>query len=189
MAKKSTIFATTLTSTRLAMAVCFAIVLPRSEGGNWATWVAMLFLALIEFSDIFDGVLARRWEQVSEFGKMFDPYADSVSRLIVYWSLARAGRCLYILPLVMAVRDITVSYVRVWGAMQGRDVSARFTGKAKAIVQGLGAGVLTTGPLYWGGASRSIIVVTSIVVLAMTAISMADYVLAARESAQPKPQD
>ncbi|NOZ23879.1 MAG: CDP-alcohol phosphatidyltransferase family protein [Planctomycetes bacterium] len=189
MAKKTTLLATCLTSTRLATAVCFAFVLPWSDGGNWATWATILLVALIEFSDIFDGMLARRWEQVSEFGKMYDPYADSVSRLIVYWTLAQAGRCFWVVPLVMAVRDVTVSYVRVWGAIRRRDVSARFTGKAKAIIQGLGAGVLTTGPLYWESASNSIITATSIAVLAMTAVSMADYVLAARESAQPEPED
>ncbi|MEW6357050.1 MAG: CDP-alcohol phosphatidyltransferase family protein [Planctomycetota bacterium] len=189
MAKKSTILATTLTSTRLATAVGFALVLPWSDGPNWATWVALILVALIEFSDLFDGILARRWQQVSDFGKMYDPYADSVSRLIVYWTLARTGRCFWVLPLVMAVRDITVSYVRVWGAMRGRDVSARFTGKAKAIVQGVGAAILAGGPLYWGSASQSVIIAVSTVVLAMTAISMADYVLAAREKTLPKPEE
>ncbi len=168
-----------LTAVRIPLAIAFAILLPAS--GEDPSLLAMCFVLLLlqEVSDALDGALARRLGVVSRWGQMFDPYADSVSRLIVYWALAQAGLALAIVPLVMALRDVTVAYSRLVAADHGGSVSARFSGKIKAWVQGLGAMLLTTAPLYPAWVTVPPPSTISWIVILVTAASAVDYVLAA----------
>ena len=151
----------------------------------WATCTGLALVLVIEFTDAFDGYCARRFGVVSRLGKMLDPYMDSVSRLIVFWTLARSERCLAIVPLLMAIRDITCAYARIALSMSGRDVSARITGKIKAVVQGFAAGFLVAGPIYWhwecwhGKLATPSVWFWSLAVIAILLISMTDYVWAA----------
>jgi CDP-diacylglycerol--glycerol-3-phosphate 3-phosphatidyltransferase len=172
-----------VTASRLVVALGVAALTPWSGRETWAVAASLALVAVIEVSDLVDGYLARLHNSVSPFGKVFDPYADSISRLIVYWSLAVVGRCLAFVPLVMAVRDVTVAYFRMLMMRRGMDVSARYTGKLKAAVQGVCGLLLMAGPLYWGGQGRVCIIAMSCVVAAMTFASMVDYGLAARRAA------
>ena len=44
-------------------------------------YMLIFLLAVSELSDAFDGYLARRYNQVTDFGKILDPMADSIARL------------------------------------------------------------------------------------------------------------
>jgi len=117
--------------------------------------------------------LARRWGQVSEFGAMVDPLIDSVSRLVVYWALSRAEVALPIVPLVMAIRDVVVANCRIVWVRHGESVSARLSGKMKAIVQAIGAFLLTMMPVL--DLSEMVVTLTSWTVVLVTTISGIDY--------------
>ncbi|MFO7958836.1 MAG: CDP-alcohol phosphatidyltransferase family protein [Candidatus Brocadiia bacterium] len=165
-----------LTGSRLGLALAVAVLTPWSADQRaWAVIAATMLVLLIEGSDLADGYLARRHDVVSHFGKLFDPYTDSLSRLTVYWSLAVAGRCLVFVPLIMAARDISVSYIRILLTRQGRDVSARWWGKLKAIIQGVSALVLISGPLWWGEGGAAIVWTLSFLVVLVTLGSAAAY--------------
>ena len=108
-----------------------------------AAAIAMCLIAIAaELTDIFDGVAARAAGTASEFGAILDPLVDSLGRLAMYFALAYAGWVTWAVPLVMTARDIIVAYTRVINAMTGNKVSARLSGKIKAIIQGGGVPVL-----------------------------------------------
>lgn len=139
-----------LTLARLPLAVVFALLVTLFDTSSLGVVFAGLALLLsIEMTDLYDGKLARRWGVASEFGATLDPYADSVSRLIVYWALAVSGiATLTALPLVMAIRDVTVAYCRISMVRNNRTVAAKASGKIKAVVQGVAAHLLVGGPIY-----------------------------------------
>ena len=190
---------TALTVSRLALAIIMAFILPGRQDTLWAAWVCLAMVLLIELTDVLDGYCARRFGVVSRFGKMLDPYSDSISRLIVFWTLSRSDRCLELVPLCMAIRDLTCAYSRIALAQAGRDVSARMTGKVKAVVQGFAAGFLTAGPIYWnwpcwGGKLQTPVTwFFSLAVIGILLVSMIDYVWAAakswRDEAKPSAAD
>ncbi len=189
--KQLSVLVNLVTGSRVGLAVAVAALSPWSGTERWAIIAATALVVLVEVTDLADGYLARLHGVVSDWGKMFDPYSDSVARLTIYWSLAVIGRCWVFLPLVMAVRDVTVSYARILMTRQGQSVAARLTGKLKAWVQGVGALVLISGPLYWGTAGPAVIHITSACVLLITAGSMFDYAAAAlqrREKAEGRRQ-
>ncbi len=168
-----------VTAVRIPLAIGFGLALPHTQARPTWLYGCLALLLLQELSDLLDGHLARRFGVVSEWGQMFDPFADSVSRLIVYWSLASVGLASAILPLVMALRDIIVAYSRLVSQLRGGSVSARVSGKIKAWVQGLGAIFLLLTPIHalWTGVDAPIIV--SWVVLLVTAGSAVEYVVGA----------
>ncbi len=101
-------------------------------------WGCLIITILSEISDLADGFLARRWKQVSTFGKLMDPYADSIFRVAAMLCFASAPDCWYPLwmPILCFWRDVGTSIVRTFGMEHGIVVAARFWGKMKAVAQG-----------------------------------------------------
>jgi CDP-diacylglycerol--glycerol-3-phosphate 3-phosphatidyltransferase/cardiolipin synthase len=83
----------------------------------------------------------------------------------------------------MAVRDVTVSYSRIIMTRRNIDVSARLTGKLKALVQGICAPVLFMTFWMSPGAARWVTAAASTAVIVITLASMVDYVRAAMRGA------
>jgi CDP-diacylglycerol--glycerol-3-phosphate 3-phosphatidyltransferase len=181
--RKTFLLVLALTLGRIPLAVLFAILFAAVGPSIPRIVAGVLLLLLMEVSDILDGSIARRRGVVTEWGAMLDPYADSVSRLIVFWTLASAGYALWLTVLVMALRDITVSYCRVTLTRYGRTVKAKLSGKIKAIVQAVAGIAIVIGPAVEPWIGTWIYPVFSWLVIAVTAISAAEYVRAALEVA------
>lgn len=128
-----------LTASRILNAILFLATNLSELDLTHRILLSLIFLTLIELSDGFDGVIARKYGLVSAFGQAFDPYADSVSRLIIYFSLAQTGLVAFYVPLILCVRDVTVAYCRLALQSKGGDISARWGGKFKALTLAVGA--------------------------------------------------
>lgn len=150
-----------------------------------ALWAKVAVLALgltFELSDVLDGFLARRMQGASDFGALFDPFADSVSRFTIFLCYLQGGYAHLWMVAVLFFRDSLVSFLRIQAARQGVVLSARLSGKLKAVVQGSGIFVInglvvlaalgrTGDPAPW-----ALAVMTAVTVV--TALSGADYLWA-----------
>lgn len=97
-------------------------------------------LSLSEVSDILDGYIARKWNQVTELGKILDPMADSISRISVFLTFTQGVVQLpLLLVLVFFYRDVFISLLRTLCAMRGFTLAARTSGKIKAVIQAVAA--------------------------------------------------
>lgn len=101
----------------------------------------LLFLFLVsELSDAFDGFLARRYNQVTEFGKIFDPMADSIYRISIFLTFTQPPVSLPITLIFLFIyRDSVISTLRTICALKGFTLAARTSGKIKAVVQAIAA--------------------------------------------------
>ena len=165
-----------VTLVRVPAAAAFAAVFLSLDGPGVACGIAVGLVAVIELSDLLDGTLARRLDVVSAAGAAMDPWADSISRLTVYWALAAGGTVIAAVPLVMAVRDVTVAYCRIALTRRGRSVQALWSGKIKAAIQGAGALIAAAYPFYAGHTGPWPVAAVSWTVIAVTAVSAAEYV-------------
>ena len=104
----------------------------------------LLFLFCIsELSDALDGHLARRYNEVTDLGKILDPMADSIYRISVFLTFTLPPiRLPMILIFILLYRDSVVSTLRTICALKGFALAARTSGKIKAIVQAAAAFIM-----------------------------------------------
>lgn len=89
-----------------------------------ADWVALSLFVGASFTDFLDGYLARKWNQMSNFGRMLDPIADKVMvviALLVVVSFSQMDAFILIPVVIILFREIFVSGLREFlGADAGR---------------------------------------------------------------------
>jgi CDP-diacylglycerol--glycerol-3-phosphate 3-phosphatidyltransferase len=147
-----------LTVLRLAVVPVFAVLLlqgseladtgPDDDGRYWAT----LVFALAIITDRYDGLIARRTGQVTEFGKLADPIADKALTGTALIALSVLALLPWWVTVVILVREIGVTLLRFWVIRHGVIAASR-GGKLKTVVQSLAIGLYIlplTGPLASG---------------------------------------
>jgi CDP-diacylglycerol--glycerol-3-phosphate 3-phosphatidyltransferase len=98
--------------------------------------IGLAVMVIAELTDFLDGLAARLTGKVSELGKILDPMADSMYRLTVFAAFTQVGWMPAWMLAIFIVRDVGVAYIRNMALQEGLSVAARFSGKAKAVVQG-----------------------------------------------------
>jgi CDP-diacylglycerol---glycerol-3-phosphate 3-phosphatidyltransferase len=135
-----------LTVLRLAVVPVFAVLLlqgshlqeagPDDAGRYWATLVFVLAI----ITDRYDGMIARRTGQVTEFGKLADPIADKALTGTALIGLSILGLLPWWVTLVILVREVGVTVLRFWVIRHGVIAASR-GGKLKTVVQALAIGL------------------------------------------------
>jgi CDP-diacylglycerol--glycerol-3-phosphate 3-phosphatidyltransferase len=133
--------ATSVTVSRVAVAPIFAFVFVAgygsADGGVLWIYACIALAVLIELSDLFDGMIARARKEVTDFGKVFDPVADSVSRQTVFIAFMVTGIIPLWMYLIFFYRDAFMQLLRIVCASSGIVLAARWSGKFKAVLQGI----------------------------------------------------
>ncbi len=131
-----------LTFFRIIMSPLFVALYLFSDSwgisGAVIPYILLAIVALCELTDIFDGFLARRTNQVTSLGKVLDPMADSFFRLSVFFAFTQGDLQLpLMIVLIFFWRDSLVNTLRSLCALQGIPLAARASGKVKAVVQAM----------------------------------------------------
>ncbi len=116
-------------------------------------FILIFLLVLSELSDFFDGFLARRFNLVTELGKILDPMADSITRLTILLTFTQGFIQLpLILVFAFVYRDAMISTLRTVCAFRGVTLAARTSGKIKAVLQAssIFAILILMIPYAWG---------------------------------------
>lgn len=101
-------------------------------------FLLIFLLVLSELSDFFDGFLARKFNLVTELGKILDPMADSITRLTILLTFTQGFiRLPLLLVFVFVYRDAMISTLRTVCAFRGVTLAARMSGKVKAVLQAI----------------------------------------------------
>ena len=179
---------------------CFFITGYRSDTPSYIV-AAVVCAILIELSDMFDGMIARGRGEVTDFGKVFDPVADSVSRQTVFISFMVSGIIPLWMYLVFFYRDAFMQLMRIVCASGGlvlaarmscmkasrsQLLAARMSGKVKAVLQAIATFVvlivvladmhhLTWIPAQIAGKHTGFWVVGAVAVF--TLLSVIDYIV------------
>ncbi|MFC2641765.1 MAG: CDP-diacylglycerol--glycerol-3-phosphate 3-phosphatidyltransferase [Propionibacterium acidifaciens] len=125
-----------LTILRLVLVPVFALVLLTHPHDHvWRYWATAVFVIAI-LTDLADGRIARKYHQVTNFGKIWDSVADKALTGMAFVGLSIIGELAWPITLVILVREwgITVMRFRVlkYGVM-----AAKRGGKLKTTLQGV----------------------------------------------------
>ncbi|GJL84331.1 MAG: CDP-diacylglycerol--glycerol-3-phosphate 3-phosphatidyltransferase [Micavibrio sp.] len=157
-----------LTLTRLAllppMIVLFFIPF------SWAAWVCLILYIIGAATDWLDGWVARKFNQVTEFGTLMDPITDKIFVVTILLMLVAVGRIenLWVLSVVIIiVREFMVSGLREY--LGNKDIKLPVTNLAKwkTTLQMIATGILIVGPYFWGGQMLGQLVLTGASILTL----------------------
>jgi CDP-diacylglycerol---glycerol-3-phosphate 3-phosphatidyltransferase len=174
-----------LTVLRLLVVPVFAVLLvadggASTEGRYWAT----LFFALAIITDRYDGQIARRRGQVTEFGKLADPIADKALTGTALIGLSVLGLLAWWVTVVILVRELGVTLLRFWVIRHGVIAASR-GGKAKTVLQAVAITLyLLPLPAGWHTVA-SVVMAVAVIVTVVTGV---DYVLKAWRLVRTSPR-
>ena len=162
--------ASKITLVRVVLIPVFMVFLILSANAPALRWVALGVFALASLSDFIDGQIARRCNQVTDFGKFLDPLADKLlvtSCLIIF---VGQGRMLDWIVFIVVAREFAISGLRMVAANNGKVIAAGWSGKIKTASTMVGLLLMMALP-----GKPTLDLVVSIVILVTTIYSGVEY--------------
>ena len=186
-----------VTMVRICLVPVFVIALispwPEWFGADWLpngdkSSIAAGIFIVISCTDWLDGYLARSRNEVTAFGKFMDPLADKILVTAALLALIELGTLPSWVVLIIVAREFIVSGVRMVAANEGVVIAASYYGKFKTVFQMIAIVMFTVKDSHMVGSAGQAfgdgLWVASwavmIVALALTIVSMVDYVAKAR---------
>ena len=118
-----------LTLARVALIPVFLVILYLDFPG--ARYAAFGVFAAACFTDFIDGYIARRYNQITNFGKFMDPLADKcLVMAALCWFVEEGTFAAWVLAVVL-LREFAVSGMRLVAVEKGRVIAAGWSGKVK----------------------------------------------------------
>ena len=100
--------------------------------------IAGVLFIIASLTDFVDGYLARKYNLVTDLGKMLDAIADKVLVNAILIILASTGFISAVIPVIIVVRDIVVDTMKMVSGNKGKVVAAIKTGKYKTACMMVG---------------------------------------------------
>lgn len=142
-------------------------------------WWALFVFVLLMFTDQLDGYLARKYDVITDFGKLADPIADKALMISALVSLNILGELWWWVTAIIVFRELGITVWRMILARQGLVVPASKGGKLKTVLQTL-AVALYIFPL--SGAVTWMAHIVMGLALAVTVVTGAQYLADSRRS-------
>ena len=157
--------ASKITLVRVAFIPLYMVFMYQSGGHtNLFMWLALAVFIVASLTDFVDGQIARRCNQVSDFGKFLDPLADkllTIAAMVMFceWGMMPG----WALMLVLA-REFAVTGLRLVAVGKGTVIAAGWSGKVKTASTMVGLCVLMVFPsvMWLATIVNAIIVVTTV---------------------------
>ena len=166
-------FANRLTLLRIILVPVFLVILYTGFPGS--EWVALGIFILASLTDFADGYIARKYHQVTNFGKFVDPLADKMLVLSAMCWLVDAGTMAGWILAVVLVREFAVSGLRLVAVERGRVIAAGMSGKVKTFSSMVALCFMLVLHIHW------LDVLAQLVILATTVYSGAEYLIKNRD--------
>lgn len=122
-----------LTLTRIFLTFIFIYFISK-EGLAYSAIAAFIFV-LASVTDFVDGYIAKKYNMISDFGKLMDPIADKFLILAAFLAFVRMHIVENWMVLLILGREIIVTSFRVFALTKGKVLAAERGGKHKTVSQ------------------------------------------------------
>ena len=131
--------------------------------GLWM-WIGLAVFILASVTDFVDGQIARRFNQVSDFGKFLDPLADKLLTIAAMVMFCEWGMMPGWALMLVLTREFAVTGLRLVAVGKGKVIAAGWSGKVKTASTMIGLCVLMAFPtITWLSMTvNALIVITTI---------------------------
>lgn len=97
--------------------------------------IAAAIFLVISLTDFLDGYIARKYNQITDFGKFLDPLADKILVISAFVLFVAQGRLNPIIVIVVVTREFLVTSIRLVASGKGKVIAASMSGKLKTVTQ------------------------------------------------------
>ena len=124
--------ASKITLVRVAMIPAFMVTMCLS-GGQMGAWmiVSLALFIIASLTDFVDGQIARKFNQVSDFGKFLDPLADKLLTIAAMTMFCEWGVFPAWALMIVLTREFAVTGLRLVAVQKGTVIAAGWSGKVK----------------------------------------------------------
>lgn len=146
--------ASKITLLRVVLIPIYLVFMYLSQGsfGLWMA-IAMAVFIIASLTDFVDGHIARKYNQVSDFGKFLDPLADKLLVIAAMAMFCEWGKFPAWAIMIVLTREFAVSGLRMVAGPKGKVIAAGKSGKFKTASTMVGLCVMmafpTVGWLCW----------------------------------------
>lgn len=124
--------ASKITMARVALIPVYMVLMYLSGGqAGIFMWLALAVFMIASLTDYIDGYIARRHNQVSDFGKFLDPLADKLLTLAAMCMFCQWGKFPAWALMIVLTREFAVSGLRMVAGPKGKVIAAGKSGKFK----------------------------------------------------------
>lgn len=163
-----------LTVLRIIMVPFFVFFMLTDVGGAANKWIALALFCIASLTDLLDGKIARKYNLVTNFGKFMDPLADKLLVCSAMICLVEMDKLAAWIVIVIIAREFIISGFRLVASDNGIVIAASYWGKFKTVFQ---MAMIIVLIMDLGGIFDVIANILVWVALALTIISLLDYVL------------
>lgn len=110
------------------------------ESTSWRWWALLAFVLLMA-TDKIDGDIARKYNLITDFGKLADPVADKALTGMAFVGLSIIGALWWWVTILMLVREWGITVLRAVMVRRGVVMPASKGGKLKTVLQSVAIGV------------------------------------------------
>lgn len=139
---------------------------------EFGAWAALILYAFAAVTDFFDGMAARRLNQVSRFGQFLDPIADKIfvaCILILLVGFGQLGGLWMMAALVIMIREFLIAGLREFLGPSNVQIHVTSLAKWKTTVQMVALGLLIIGPyIPYGLIAGQILIAVAAILTAIT---------------------
>lgn len=97
--------------------------------------IALVLFCMASFTDFVDGYIARKYNQITDFGKFIDPLADKLLVCAALLIFVDQGKMSGVLAFLILAREFMITSLRTVAMGKGKVMAAAWTGKVKTCVQ------------------------------------------------------
>ena len=139
--------ASKITLVRVAFIPAFMVLMYLSGGQpGLYMWISLAVFIIASLTDYVDGHIARKYQQVSDFGKFLDPLADKllvIAAMVIFceWGIFPAWALMIVLT-----REFAVTGLRLVAVGKGKVIAAGWSGKVKTASTMIGLCVMMSFP-------------------------------------------
>ena len=101
----------------------------------YSRYIALGLFLLASATDGVDGYVARKYNQVTDFGKFIDPLADKLLITSALVCMVQFGEVSAVAALIIIAREFMVTSLRLVAVGEGKVIAAAMSGKIKMVVQ------------------------------------------------------
>lgn len=120
--------------------IAFALI----TGIPYNDYIAVGIFILASITDWIDGYIARKYNQITTFGKFLDPLADKLLVIAAALVLIERGDMGSVPAFIIVARELIVTSLRIVAMGEGIVIAAQKSGKAKTFIQMVGTIFLFT---------------------------------------------